>query len=79
MPDLKDFAITPLTNATFSVPRVQISGRVVSSDATQTVIADFTGVNAVTFPNILGPLSAADRLELVELIATWLLRKRGLL
>lgn len=79
MPDLKNFTITPLTNASMSVPRFTISGQVVSSDATQTVLADFTGANAVTFPNVLTSLSAADRLELVEFIAVWLLRKRGLL
>lgn len=79
MPDLKNFSVTALSNATISVPRAQLSGQVVSSDPTQTVIADFTGANAVVFPNVLGSLSVSDRLELVELIATWLLKKRGVL
>ena len=79
MPDLKNFAITPLTNATLSVPRVQLSGQVVSSDATQTVLADFTGANAVSFPAVLGTLSAADRLEFLEFAAIWILKKKGLL
>lgn len=30
MPDLKNFTITPLTNATLSVPRVQLSGQAAS-------------------------------------------------
>jgi len=79
MADLKNFSITAMPNVALSVPRAQISGLVVSSDATQTVLADFTGANAVIFPTVLGSLSAADRLELVELLATWLLRKRGVL
>ncbi len=79
MPDLKNFTITPLANASMSVPRFTLSGQVVSSDATQTVLADFTGANAVNFPAVLGTLTAAERLEFVEMIAHWMLRKKGLL
>jgi len=79
MPDLRNFTITSLSNATLSVPRVQLSGQVVSSDAEARVLADFTGTNAVTFPTVLSSLAAADRRELVEMITMWLLAKRGLL
>lgn len=79
MPDLKNFTITGRANATLNVPRATLSGLVVSSDASQTVLRDFTGANAVLFPEVLSNLTAAERLELVEFIAMWLLTKRGIL
>lgn len=79
MPDLKNFAITGRSTASLSVPRATLSGQVVTSDAAATVIRDFTGANAVLFPEVLGQLSVAERFELVEYISIWLLQKRGIL
>jgi len=65
VPDLVDFTVTPIANATISVPRWTISGKVVNSKNQATVIQDFTGVNALTFPNVLSNLTAAERDELL--------------
>ena len=75
MPDLTSFSITPLASAPVTVPRATISGKVINP-ITKAVLADFTGANALTFPNVLGSLTAAERLELVEMIAHWLVQKR---
>lgn len=79
MADLLNFAITPLSATSVSVPRAQIEARVVDSTRQQTVIADFTGANALIFPAVIATLSAADRLELAQMIGQWLvLKKAGL-
>lgn len=72
MPDLVGFTITPLASASVNVPRATIACQIVDSK-TRALIHDFTGANAVTFPNVLTTLTAADRLELAQMIATWLL------
>lgn len=77
MADLLNFAITPLSSANVNVPRATISARVVDSNDQNIVLADFTGANALTFPGVLSTLSAADRLELAQAIATWIIFKRA--
>jgi imidazoleglycerol phosphate synthase glutamine amidotransferase subunit HisH len=76
MPDLQQFTITALASASVNVPRAQIEALVVDSQ-TQATIADFTGANALIFPGVITTLSAADRLELAQLIARWLLLKKA--
>lgn len=77
MTDLLDFKITPLATASVNVPRAQIEARVVDSRTQQTVIADFTGANALVFPAVIATLTAAERLELANLIAEWLVRTKA--
>lgn len=72
MPDLVGFTITPLSSASVNVPRATIAAKIVDS-TTGALIHDFTGANALTFPAVLTTLTAADRLELAQLIANWLL------
>lgn len=77
MPDLQQFAITKLSNLTITnAPRYQISCRVTNSN-TGATIRDFTGANALTFPQVLGQLSEAERVEMIELIANWIIDKRS--
>jgi hypothetical protein len=76
MADLLDFAITRIANASLNVPRWTVEGRIVSSKNQQNVLQDFTGVNAVTFPVILGQLTAAEQDEFVAMSIHWLLAKR---
>jgi len=76
VPDLVDFTVTPIANATISVPRWTISGKVVNSKNQATVLQDFTGANALTFPNVLSNLTAAERDEFVRDSCLWILRKR---
>ena len=79
MPDLLGFKITVLGAASVSVPRHQIEAKIVDSVTQKTVLADFTGANALVFPAVLATLTASDRAEFAQMIATWLImRKAGL-
>jgi len=76
MPDLVGFSMTRISNASVSLPRWTIAGKLVNSQDQSQVIADFTGANAVTFPQVLGSMTAAERDEMVQMIVLWLLAKR---
>ncbi|MBK8200329.1 MAG: hypothetical protein IPK75_18435 [Acidobacteria bacterium] len=77
MPDLQNFAITKLANQTITnAPRYEISCRVTNSK-TGARIRDFTGANTLTFPQVLANLSEAQRVEMIELIANWIIDKRS--
>lgn len=78
MPDLQQFTITPLSNASVTVPRFTISAQITNSK-TGAVLFDFTGANVITFPADLPTLlpTAAERREFVEQIALYLLRKKA--
>lgn len=77
MPDLQNFSVTKIANQTITnAPRYQISCLVTNS-TTGAVIRDFTGANAITFPQVLGQLSEAERVEMIELICNWLIDKRS--
>lgn len=77
MPDILGFQISALGSASVNVPRAQIEGRVVDSTNQSTVIADFTGANALIFPAVVATLTAPQRLELAQMIAGWLLRTKA--
>ncbi len=77
MADMLQFKITPLGAVSASIPRAQIEALVVDSANQSSVIADFTGVNALIFPGVITTLSAADRLELAQMIAGWLVNKKA--
>jgi hypothetical protein len=76
MPDFQQFKITPLAAASVTVPRAQIEALVTDS-RTQAVIADFTGANAILFPRDITDLTAADRQELAQIVAYFLIRKKA--
>jgi hypothetical protein len=76
MPDFQNFSITRLANQNVNIPRWSISLQVVDSQ-TGALIRDFTGANAITFPQVLGQLTNAQQDEMVELIVSWLIRKRA--
>ena len=74
MPDLANFSVTRTTPLTINnAPRWIISGQITNSK-TGAVIRDFTGANAVTFPQILGNFSQAKQDELVNQWVLELLR-----
>lgn len=77
MADFLNFQITALGSASVNVPRAQIEAKVVDSSNQQTVIADFTGANALIFPAVVATLTGPQRLELAQLIAGWLLRTKA--
>lgn len=76
MPDLVQFSVTRLSNATMSVPRWSVAGKVVDSETQKTVIRDFTGANAVIFPNVLGQLVAAQQDDWVQRVVLELVYDR---
>jgi hypothetical protein len=79
MPDIQNLTVTQLANATISMPRWSIAGQVVRSQAPHDMLADFTGANAIVFPTILSTLTAAQRLQLLDLILRFLIEaKTGL-
>ena len=76
MPDLQNFSITAASAVNVNVPRFTIQCQVVQGT---NILADFTGANAIQFPSVLSTLSAAQRRELVDLIAnTIIYQKAGL-
>lgn len=76
MPDLQQFSITPQASASVTVPRALIAAKVTDSQ-TGATLADFTGANALQFPAVIATLTAADRLELAQLVADWLIKKKA--
>ena len=78
MPDLQNFSITPQVSININVPSYVIAGRITDSQ-TGTVLADFTGLNAIQFPSVLGTLTAQQRRDLLDLFVTQLIfAKAGL-
>lgn len=77
MPDLQNFAVTKLSNQTINnAPRYQISCTV-NNSSTGALIRDFTGANALIFPQVLATLSEAERVEMIQLISNWLIDNRS--
>jgi hypothetical protein len=77
MADYLDYALSPDGTGTFNnVPRATVSVRVVDSGNQETVLLDLTGANAIRWPAEWGALSGAERLELGDLIADYLIRRR---
>lgn len=81
MPDLRNFSVTRSGTARIPVPVWTISGQVVEVDRgpSSVVLRDFSGANAVTFPQVLGQLTDAQQDRLVEMIVMFLLEARGIL
>jgi len=76
MPDLLNFSITRLANASINIPRWSVEGKIVDSKNQAQVLQDFTGANAVIFPNVLSNLTAAQQDVWVEKVVTELILKR---
>jgi len=78
MPDLQNFSITALTNATVNVPRFRIECQITDSQ-TGAVLQDLTGANAIIFPTDLGTLfpTAAEKREFIDQLAHYLVRRKA--
>lgn len=68
MADLKNFTVTRGANVQVTIPTYSISGQVVDSTDQTKVLADFSGANAISFPQILGQASQAQLEALLQLI-----------
>lgn len=77
MADYMNYQVTRLSNATLSVPRYQISVQVVDSATQQTVLADFTGANALIFPAVLATLTQQQRDDFADMITGFLIRTKA--
>lgn len=73
--DFQQFSITRLAAAQLTVPRWSIALQVTDSQ-TGALVKDFTGANAVVFPNVLGQLSNTEQDEMVAMIVNWLIQRR---
>ena len=79
MADFLDLNVTAGSNINVNVQRFTVEVRVVDSQNQNTVIADFTGANAIVWPNVLGTLTAAQRRALLkQLMMRIILVKAGL-
>lgn len=78
MADLQNFSITPLANASVTVPRFRIECTITDSQ-TGAVLQDFTGANAINFPADLGSIfpTAAEKREFIDQLAHYLVRKKA--
>ena len=77
MPDLQSFSVTRTTPATLTnAPRWLISFQVCDSK-NGAVLRDFTGANALSFPQVFAAFSAADQDEIVGEIVMLLIRKKA--
>ena len=76
MPDLQSFSVT--RNGTVSLPAAPtwiIAGKITDSQ-TGAVLQDFTGANAVNFPQVLGNLTNAQQDDFVQRVVIDILSKR---
>lgn len=77
MPDHSGFSLASLGTANRNVPRFTISLTVTDSQ-TGAVIKDYTGANAITFPDDLGTIlpNASEKMEFIRYISSYLIQKK---
>jgi hypothetical protein len=74
---LQQFSYASQGVASITVPRAQIFGQLY--DANGVLVADYTGANAVSFPQVLATLTPAQALHIVDMVAPYVLAcKAGL-
>lgn len=74
MPDLQQFSVSRGSPGNLNTPRHVIAGRLQEGS---TVIADFTGENALRWPDILATLTPEQQDEIVGDVATKLINMRA--
>jgi len=77
MPDILNYSVTVLGAANVNVPRATIAARVVDSSNQSIVLADFTGGNALNWPGVLTTLTATQRQQLIDMVATTIILMRA--
>ena len=76
--DIQQFSMNPAGPANVNVPTHEITGQILDlSQTPPTVVADFTGANAIQFPSVLGTLSQEQQAEIMELVGQRILQMRG--
>jgi hypothetical protein len=74
-PDIQNFSIVRAGNVQLTVPTWTIAGQLTDS-TTGEILRDFTGGNTVSFPQVLGSLTAAEQDDLVAFLVRHLLKLR---
>lgn len=72
MADLMDYSIVPDGNVVATVPQFLVSGKVVDSEDQDVVIHDYTGPNAVVFPDVLATMSSDQQAAFIQMSANWI-------
>lgn len=75
MPDLLDYQVVRGANKQLTVPTWDVEGRIVDSRNQAIVIRDITAAN-VSFPQVLGNLTAAQQDDWVALVVQQLIFRR---
>lgn len=73
MPDLQNFTLTQTGMKNLRTPEFRIEATIIDDTVDPPVTRDFTGANAVLFPQELENRTQAQRNEIIENIAIMLL------
>lgn len=77
--DIQNFSVTLGNPKAVVLPRWTIQAKVTESDFPFTVLHDFTGANAIEFPEVINTLSPYHREQMIHMLSIWLVRvKAGL-
>lgn len=71
MADRQQFTVTLGNNVNVAMPSAVIAGKITDSTS-GAVLSDFTGANAIQFPQIVSTLTAAQKRQLVDLLVDFL-------
>lgn len=72
-----NYSLTKMSAVSVVVPRYSIACTVVDATDQSKVLADYTGANALLFPNALAGMSQSDRDEFIDLVASWIIHKHA--
>ena len=73
MADLWNYSVASNGFVSALVPSFIVSGQIVSNNH-QTIITDFTGVNAINFPNVLVGASVIQQQAIIAELARWVVQ-----
>jgi hypothetical protein len=74
MPDMQQFSNVRAASGNVNVPRHKIEGQLVDGE---TVLNDFTGPNAIFWPDVLAALSADQQDAIASIVAVHLVDMRA--
>jgi len=74
MPDLANFSTVPASPGNLNSPRHKIEGQLVEGS---TILNDFTGDNAIFYPDVLATLSVENQNEIVGMVAERLINMKA--
>lgn len=75
--DLQQFSVVKGSPKAAVLPRFTISAKITESDAPYTVLFDFTGQNAIVWPDVINELTPEQQDEMINRLAIWLVRTKA--